>query len=750
MVKAAAASVRAATCLVVAALSAPLLAQQADQRASSFGDVYRDNCAVCHGEDLRGAAQGTPLAGQPLIHGETMQALVQSIANGFPDKGMPAWSEVFSEQQIKSLALYISEVRDGMLYDDFRIHSELTLPTQTFKTSAYDLRVIPVAADLDPLPYSLAVLPDGDMLVTEKMRGLRIVHPDGTRSDLVAGTPAVYDDARDTRVGLQYGSGWLLDVALHPDYERNGWIYIAHTDRCADCNAASRQYQRPVSMNRLIRGRIRDGQWVDEQVIWQADIESYSPSTDVAAGGRIAFDPEGFVFMSVGMKSMDGLQDLGSPHGKILRLRDDGGIPTDNPFVGQQGVLPAIWSYGHRSPQGLEFDPVARQLWGTEHGPRGGDEVNLLKPGRNFGWPLYSKGQNYDGTEVNWGAEHGIEFELKDIEQPVVDFTPSPAISSFVIYQGDAFPEWRGDFIVGSLKASDIFRLRIRDNKLVEKELIVPDLARVRDIEIADNGELLVLLEHSSGGQVVRIAPDNPKQQDEEWTSLFNGRDLSGWTPKIRGHEFGEDPQRTFRVQDGAITVSYENYTEFASQFGHLFYRSPFSHYRLRLQYRFIGDQAPGGEAWAFRNSGVMLHCQDPATMPAGQDFPISVEAQFLGGRGDGSMRPTANMCSPGTHVVYRGEFTDTHCIPADAPTIDGDEWVQFEVLVREDELVRHFVNGRKVIEYGGLTTGGGVVSGHRPDMKPEGAPLKSGYISLQSESHPIQFRNIELLNLSG
>jgi glucose/arabinose dehydrogenase len=260
-------------------------------------------------------------------------------------------------------------------------------------------------------------------------------------------------------------------------------------------------------MNRLIRGRIRDGQWVDEQVLWQADIAHYTPFTDVAAGGRIAFDPDGFVFFSVGMKSMDGIQDLASPHGKIHRLHDDGRVPADNPFVDVPGADKTVWTYGHRSPQGLEFDPVSRRLWGTEHGPRGGDEVNLLLPGRNYGWPLHSLGQNYDGTKVAWGKAQGVEIELEDIEQPVVDLTPSPAVSIFVIYDGESFPGWRGDFVVGSLKAADVYRMRFAEGRLVAREMLIENLARIRDLEVGPAGELYLLLEHASGGQVVRVVP---------------------------------------------------------------------------------------------------------------------------------------------------------------------------------------------------------------------------------------------------
>ena len=236
----------------------------------------------------------------------------------------------------------------------------------------------------------------------------------------------------------------------------------------------------------------------------------------------------------------------------------------------------------------------------------------------------------------------------------------------------------------------------------------------------------------------------------EDWVELFNGEDLTGWTAKISGYPTGENFANTFRVEDGLMTVGYDGYDEFDNRFGHLFYREPFSHYRLRIDYRFVGAQANGGESWATRNSGVMIHAQDPATMPPAQDFPISLEAQFLGGLNDGQPRPTANLCTPGTHVEYAGEFTSTHCIESTSATFDGDQWVTIEVLVLGDERIVHYVNGAAVIEYEKPTLGGGVVSGHRPEMKPEGKPLTSGFIALQSESHPIQFRRISLLNLKG
>ena len=242
----------------------------------------------------------------------------------------------------------------------------------------------------------------------------------------------------------------------------------------------------------------------------------------------------------------------------------------------------------------------------------------------------------------------------------------------------------------------------------------------------------------------------NSPADDEDWIALFNGRDLNGWTVKVRSHPVGENYANTFRVVDGLLTVVYDEYTDFAEQFGHIFFAESFSHYRLRVEYRFIGDQAPNAPEWAIRNSGVMLHSQAPDTMGLDQDFPISLEYQFLGGLSNGEARPTANVCSPGTRIVYGGAPDTTHCISASAPTFDGDQWVVAEALLLGDERIVHFVNGEPVIEYGGTTYGGGVVSGHRPETKPDGEPLAAGYIALQSEGHPIQFRRVELLNLKG
>jgi len=231
------------------------------------------------------------------------------------------------------------------------------------------------------------------------------------------------------------------------------------------------------------------------------------------------------------------------------------------------------------------------------------------------------------------------------------------------------------------------------------------------------------------------------------WVPLFNGRDLDGWVPKLAGLELGEDPGRTFRVEDGVLRVVYDGVESFDGRFGHLFYRTPFARYRLRVEYRFTGEQAPGAPEWAWRNSGVMLHSQAPESMAVEQAFPVSLEAQLLGGDGEGR-RPTANLCTPGTEVVMAGEVVHEHCVDSSSETFHGDRWVTVELEVRGGDVLRHFVDGRVVIEYSAPH-----LDPNDPDARrllEEGCPpaLEQGYIALQAESHPVEFRRVDLLPL--
>ncbi len=228
-----------------------------------------------------------------------------------------------------------------------------------------------------------------------------------------------------------------------------------------------------------------------------------------------------------------------------------------------------------------------------------------------------------------------------------------------------------------------------------------------------------------------------------KWISLFNGKNLDGWTPKIKGCAFGEDPLKTFRVENGVLKVSFDNYTQFDNRFGHLFYKTPFTHYILRVEYRFVGDQCPGGPGWAFRNSGAMLHCQDPRTMRKDQDFPVCIEAQFLGGDGTHD-RTTLNVCTPGTHIVMDGKLVTQHCSNSKSKTYHGDQWVVAEMEVHGSGKIIHRVNGETVLEYEQAQYDEG--DGDAAKLIKDGKKLiEGGYISLQSESHGIEFRKVEI-----
>ena len=246
-------------------------------------------------------------------------------------------------------------------------------------------------------------------------------------------------------------------------------------------------------------------------------------------------------------------------------------------------------------------------------------------------------------------------------------------------------------------------------------------------------------------------AQSKPDQKD--WIQLFNGRDLKDWSIKFTHHDLGENLNNTFRVEDGLLKVRYEKWTTFNDEFGHIFYRQPFSYYLLAAEYRFAGDQVKTTRTdlgWAIRNNGLMLHSPDPKTMMKDQDFPISIEVQLLGALDDGKPRTTANLCTPGTHVVMDGKLVTRHCINSTSKTYPADQWVRVEVLVHGDELVRHMVEGATVLEYTKPQIGGGSASPTDPKIKVDGTPLTSGYISLQAETAPIDFRKVELLNLEG
>lgn len=240
---------------------------------------------------------------------------------------------------------------------------------------------------------------------------------------------------------------------------------------------------------------------------------------------------------------------------------------------------------------------------------------------------------------------------------------------------------------------------------------------------------------------------NNPAEK--EWIQLFNGKDLTGWDVKIAGYDLNDNFGNTFRVENGVLKAAYDRYDKFDNRFGHLFYKEKFSYYIIGVEYRFVGDQVSGGPNWATRNNGIMVHSQSAQSMGKLQDFPISIEVQLLGGLGRGP-RTTANLCTPGTHVMLGGSLFTTHCLNSSSKTYDGDQWVRVEAMVLGDQQIKHMIDGQTVLSYEKPQIGGGAVNNFDPEVKKDGTLLTEGYIALQGESHPTEFRKVELLNLAG
>jgi glucose/arabinose dehydrogenase len=453
-------------------LSLPIvLSAQNRIGTGKVADLYQMHCALCHGEELDGGLGGALIG--PLDHARTDAEIAAWIREGNTDLQMPAFDNVLSEPEIRSLVIYIREKR----LQAEQAPPEASLDAEvTDEAGGHQFRIETVAEGLDT-PWSIAFLPDGGFLVTERDGHLRIVR-DGQLLPPVEGTPTVW----------QRGQGGLLEVALHPDYHDNGWIYLGYSEESSSGNGSTA----------IVRGRIRDNQWVDEEAIFNVPPEHHR-SSGVHFGTRFVFK-DGYLFFSIGDRGdQNSAQDLSSPNGRIHRIHDDGRIPEDNPFANNPDAFPTSWTYGNRNAQGLDANPVTGEIWETEHGPRGGDEVNLIRPGINYGWPEITYGMNYGGTPIT------DKTEAPGMEQPKHYWTPSIAVCGIDFYEGDRFPKWRNTLFVSGLASEELRRLVIRDQQVVSDELILKGIGRIRDVASGPDGALYLVLNRP--GTIVRLLP---------------------------------------------------------------------------------------------------------------------------------------------------------------------------------------------------------------------------------------------------
>jgi len=430
----------------------------------SAKDNFLKYCAGCHGQKMERFAGNT---WEAFKAGGDLTGVIRS---GLPQLGMPSFEKAFTQTEMKAISDYILEMKNK---------KEVPLPTKfpaIVSTKHQSFKIDTVAKGLN-VPWGMAFLPDGDLLVTERS-GELFRFGGGKLKAIIGGVPEV----------MAQGQGGLMDVVLHPKYKENGWIYISYSQKAPDGVGGN---------TAIFRAKLKDNQLVDQQELFKA---MPNTTSGVHFGCRMVFDDQGYLYFSVGERGKkENAQTLTNHCGKIPRISEDGRIPADNPFVKTEGAMPTIYSYGHRNPQGIDIHPVSRRIYNNEHGPRGGDEINLVGKANNYGWPVITYGINYDGTILS-------EFKAKEgMEQPVFQWTPSIGPSSMKFVTGDKYSGWKNDILSGSLSFKYLERVRLENGKVTEQEKLLENAGRVRHVTIGPDGFIYVATE--SPGIVVKLVP---------------------------------------------------------------------------------------------------------------------------------------------------------------------------------------------------------------------------------------------------
>lgn len=439
--------------------------------------LYQQYCAQCHGADLSGGNASSLINGVWQFGAEDSYVM-RNIKHGIQHLGMPSYERSMTDAEIRAVVQYIraAEADKGVVKP----------PTpDMYESMDYFMEVETFAENLE-VPWAIDFIDMTTALITERPGRLRVVKNGELQPNPVQNTPQV----------LNEGQGGLLDVAVDPDYEQNGWIYLAYSHALENSDG-----DRPPAMTRIVRGKIENNTWVNEQLLFEAPPETYNTMRH-HYGCRIVFDPWGYLYFAVGDRGRGfQAQDFTLPNGKVHRIHKDGRIPENNPYLYDETAMKSLYSLGNRNIQGMAIHPETGQLWTTEHGPMGGDELNLIEAGKNYGWETVTYGINYNGTVIT-EVTH-----MPGMEQPNFYWNPSLAVCGLDFYTGDLFEKWKNRLLVGALKYEEVRLLQIEEDRVVHEQVIFKGAGRVRDISTGPDGAIYVVL--NNPGKVVRLTPEN-------------------------------------------------------------------------------------------------------------------------------------------------------------------------------------------------------------------------------------------------
>ena len=459
---------------------------------SRANEIFITACSGCHGNTIQPGPSARSLLSNDFLGNRTDAQIVQALSDGLTATPNHKFTTLLFPDEMAQMPAYL-RIRGGIL--NRKAGPVPDINGKVFQSQKASFKAETLAKGFDQ-PWGMAFLPDGRLIFTERNGNIRFLNKDGSVSEPVKGTPSVF--VRQ--------DGGMLDIALHPDFARNGWIYISYSTvppgyQVQPGDDAAPNMSAPT-MTYVARGKINaNNEWVNQQVLFNPPADSFRVAAD-HYGTRFLFDKKGHFFWSMGERhDMQMSQNLASPLGKIHRLNDDGSIPKDNPFVNTPGALGSVWSFGHRNPEGLTFEPGTGTFWETEHGPVGGDEVNIIEPGKNYGWGM-----------ATFGIEPGIgRLHATGVTDPITFYNPSIGPAGITFYTGDRYPGWKGNLFVTGMVGERLIRLEVKGRQIAAQEILFQGYGRVREVVQGPDGLLYLLLQNMNGdpkgGSIVRLVP---------------------------------------------------------------------------------------------------------------------------------------------------------------------------------------------------------------------------------------------------